>query len=133
MKATPQLKYFTGRLVTIFLRPINRNFKDELPESYPKPLYRYFMGIVEHMDEQGLVLQQATNGLKAYYFFENIVGIAEEEVLYPDDPEDAKEIKDFVKPETIRPKLPEIDIPEGPLDAEKLAEVAEQLKSKYGS
>ena len=132
MKVTPQLKYFVGKLVTIFLRPINRDFKEELPESYPKPLYRYFLGVVEHIDDQGLVIQQATNGLKAYYVWTNVVGIAEEEVLDPSNPEDAKKIEDFVDPEALRPKMPEIDIPEGPLDAEKLADVAKQLKEQYG-
>lgn len=120
----PDVQQFKGKLVTVFLRTINRDFKTEMPESYPKPLYRYFMGVIESITENGIVIQQATNGLKAFYPWDSIAGIAEEEILDPNDPEDAEQIKEFIK-------RPEIQLPPGgTIDADALSKLAEQMKAK---
>ena len=114
------ISYFKGKLVTVFLRTINRDFKTEIPNAYPKPLYRYFMGVVEDMTPDGILIQQATNGLKAFYLWDSVAGIAEEELLDPDNPEDAEKIKEFVKP-------PEVQLP-STIDAEALSKLAERMK-----
>ena len=79
------LDYFIGKICTVFTSPINRNYKEE-------QLHNYFLGIVESVDEVGISLKQLTGNLKTFLFLRNIVGIAEEEVLDPDNPEDAETI-----------------------------------------
>ncbi|RDJ35628.1 MAG: hypothetical protein DWQ19_12485 [Crenarchaeota archaeon] len=100
------LKYFTGKMCTVFTHPINRNFKEESPETYPKQAYIYFVGVVEEIDSEGVWITQATTGLKSYFFKHSLIGIAEEEVLNPDNEEDAQVI-DKIKSnnEEIRQKM----------------------------
>jgi tartrate dehydratase beta subunit/fumarate hydratase class I family protein len=90
------LQHFIGKVCTIFTQPINRNFKEENPETYPEQPYIYFVGVVEAIDEYGVLITQPTTGLKSYFFLRNLVGIAEEEVLDPKNEKDAKTI-DHIK------------------------------------
>lgn len=94
MKAS-ELQYFKGKICTIFTSPINRNFKEENPESYPQPVFMYFVGVVESITDQGMFLQQVANTdskkpLKTYFFLDKILGIAEEEQLDYNNPQDAE-------------------------------------------
>jgi len=79
------LNHFIGKVCTVFTSPINRNYKEE-------QLHNYFLGVVESVDSEGISLGQLTGNLKTFLFFPHIVGIAEEEVLNPDDPQDAETI-----------------------------------------
>lgn len=85
-----QLTELVGKPCSVFTSPINRNFKEENPQSYPKQVYCYFVGILQSIDENGVVLQQLTTGLKTYIFSSSIVAIAEEEMLDPDNAKDAE-------------------------------------------
>ena len=74
------LNYFVGKVCTVFTRPINRDFQAENPEYYPQQLINYFVGTVESVDDEGIMLVQSANRLKT--FIERpIVAIAEEEVV----------------------------------------------------
>jgi len=84
------LQHFIGKVCTVFTLPINRNFKEENPKTFVEQSYFYFLGVIESVDEDGILVTQHETGLKSYFFKPNIVGIAEEEVLYPDNEQDAK-------------------------------------------
>ena len=116
-----EYNHFIGKLCTIFTVPTNRDLRAENPNNYPQILYKYFMGVVESIDRDGLLLTQATTGLKSYFFRDQIVAIAEEQLLDPDNPEDAKVIKTF---EPVSPQ-----VPDGPfIDPDALLELSKQFK-----
>ena len=76
---TEQKNYFIGKICTIFTVPFNRDFQQENPQRYPEQVYKYFVGVVEYIDDHGLMLQQSTTGLKSWISLNHIVAIAEEE------------------------------------------------------
>jgi len=89
-----RLQYFVNKVCTILASPMNRDFKTENPENYPDQLYNYFTGVVENIDEYGIMLRRILGKpLRTYIFIHNVVAIAEEEQLDPDNPEDAKVIE----------------------------------------
>ena len=97
-----QLNYFIGKVVTILTTPINRNFKEEAmalkkPDLFPANLMDHFVGRYGGHDNLGVVLEHPdpSVGTKAYYFFDKIVGIIEEQELNPDDPQEAALIKKY--------------------------------------
>jgi hypothetical protein len=101
------LQYFVGRAVTIFTKPINRDFKQESPTTYPQPLYNYFMGILLQADEHGILLQQVTpERLRSYFLMENCIGIAEEQTMDVNDPGDAKKIQKIKEESKTQVELP---------------------------
>ena len=93
------LEYFVDKICTIFTIPINRDFKEENPTTYPQPVFHYFVGKILEADEKGILIQQwnSNKKLRSFFFIEHIVGICEEEVLDPTRPEDAKIIEDYKK------------------------------------
>ena len=125
------LQYFVGKLCSVFTTPMNRDFQSEAPHDYPKALYKYFMGVVESVSPHGLLLTQASTGLKTYFYHNQIVAVAEEELLDPNDPEDASVIEKF-QPVTISQPAPEVTVPEGQyMDADAMMEISRQLKEKW--
>lgn len=144
MKST-DLKYFVGKPCTIFTPPINRNFKEENPQTYPEPIFIYFIGVVESVTDQGLFLQQVANTgskkpLKTYFFLDKILGIAEEESLSYEDPHDAeiiKKIKEKTEEEELKiaakaEQVKQIVSQQNPyMDPDALAEMAHHLKQNY--
>jgi len=60
-------------MVTIFTVPMNRPFDQ-------KEMFHYFLGMVESVDSEGVLITQVTTGLRSYFLFNSIVGIVEEEV-----------------------------------------------------
>lgn len=85
------LKYFIGKLCTISTVNINFNFKYE-------QMLDYFSGIIESIDNDGIIMIHPTTNCKNYIFLQYIVSISEEQVLYADNPEHAKIIEDYKKP-----------------------------------
>lgn len=73
--------YFQNKVCTIFTSQINRDFKTENPETYPKQLYVYFVGLINSIDNDGILLSQLNSNLKTFIYHNSIVGIAEEEVI----------------------------------------------------
>lgn len=87
------LKYFVGKICSIFVAENSRDLRAEDPGNYPASYYRYFLGVVESIDEEGLLLTQVNKGLKVFVMKKHLVAIAEEEVLDPNNPQDAEDIK----------------------------------------
>jgi hypothetical protein len=100
------LQYFVGKAVSIFTTPFNRNFKEESPSTYPQPVYNYFMGKLLKADDHGLLLEQITpERLRSYFLMSQVVGIAEEQVMSKDNPEEAKEIEKIKEQSKAQVKL----------------------------
>lgn len=99
MKDTKKLQYFVGKVCTVFTHPINRDFKTESPDTYPRQLLYYFLGLVESVDDDGIMLRQISSNQRTFLYHLGIIGIAEEQVLDPSKEEDAKTI------ENMRPKI----------------------------
>lgn len=78
-------KYFIGKTCTIFTVQMNRFFKDET-------FHNYFTGTLEFANEYGIMLNQLNN-CKTFIMGSHIAAIAEEVVLNPDNPDDAKTIE----------------------------------------
>jgi hypothetical protein len=88
-------KIFLGKICTIFTSPTNRDYKSENPKTYPKPLYTYFVGLIEDIDDWGIYTAQATTGLPSFFLWTNVVGIAQEELLDPENEKDAEVIENI--------------------------------------
>ncbi len=120
-----KIQYFVGKPCTVFTTPINRNFKEEGPESYPAQIIQYFVGIIDSIDETGIELTQVASGNKSYFFLPQVIGIAEEELLDPSDPVESKVI------EQIKSKINETKDDSKFIDPTSMAELAK--KAKLGS
>lgn len=123
------LQYFIGKMCTIFTHPINRNFKEENPKTYPQQEYIYFVGVVEEVDSQGILITQPTTGLKSYFFLQNLIGIAEEEVLDPQDEKHAK-IIDYMKSGNapLREQLKAAE--DGPIQIDQMADMLKKAQDQ---
>lgn len=89
------LKYFVGKVCSIFTNTINRDFHKENPKNFVQQNVNYFVGVVEDINSQGVMMVQLQTGFKSYFFLNNIVAICEEEVLDPSKEQDAKVIDDL--------------------------------------
>jgi len=87
------LNKMKGKVVTVFTKPINRDFKTEQPDKYPQQLYHYFVGVLEEVDDWGLTIRQATTGLESFFFKDQVVAVCQEELLDPEDPVHKKAIE----------------------------------------
>jgi len=95
-----KLEYFLNKICTIFTIPTNRDFKTENPTTFPQPIFHYFVGKILEIDNKGILVQQWNNNNKkllSYFFIDHIVSISEEEILNPNDPQDAEVINNYKK------------------------------------
>lgn len=88
-------KYFTGKICTIFTTPINRDYKFENPDTYPSPLYEYFLGKIIEFQDLGLLLENIKGTTRSFFFYNQIISICEEEIIDPKDPKNEEIIKSF--------------------------------------
>ena len=132
MKNNQNLEYFAGKVCSVFTGPLNRDFKLE-GANYLQQFYHYFLGVVEAIDEQGLLLRQVGSGLKIYFFKQSLIAIAEEEVLDPNKPEDEATIQEFKTIVTNEPQElpPSIEMPDF-LDVDTMTSMASNLKNSFG-
>jgi len=95
----PGLEYFVGRVCTVFTVQTNRDFKSENPQTFPQPVFHYFVGKVLEVGQKGIVLEQwnSQKKLRTFFFMDHIVSISEEEILNPSDPKDKEVIDDYRK------------------------------------
>jgi len=95
----PGLEYFVGRVCTVFTVQTNRDFKSENPQTFPQPVFHYFVGKVLEVGQKGIVLEQwnSQKKLRTFFFIDHIVSISEEEILNPSDPKDKEVIDDYRK------------------------------------
>lgn len=93
------LEYFVGKICTVFTVPTNRDFKSENPQTFPQPVFHYFVGRVLEVNSRGICLEQWNNEkkLRTFFFMDHIVSISEEEVLDPTNPKDMQIIEDYKK------------------------------------
>lgn len=88
------LKYFIGKACTISTIEINFRFKEE-------HMMDYFMGIVEKIDEHGIWIEHPLTKCKSFIVLSRMVSISEEQILYENNPEDAKIIEDYRKQKPV--------------------------------
>jgi len=93
------LEYFVGRICTIFTVPTNRDFKSENPQTFPQPVFHYFVGRVVEVTSRGVCIEQWNNDkkLRTFFFMDHIVSISEEEILDPSNPKDKEIIEEYRK------------------------------------
>ncbi len=99
---TDSLNYFLGKICTIFTIPTNRDFKLENPQTYPQPVFHYFVGKVLEISQKGIFIEQWNNDkkLRTFFFMDHIISISEEEVLNPSNPKDLQLIEEYKKVNT---------------------------------
>ena len=83
-----RFKYFKGKPVTVCTVEINYRFKEQ-------QMMDYFMGILEAVEDDGIWIVHPVTKCRSYVFMNHIVSIAEEQVLYENNPEDAKIINEY--------------------------------------
>lgn len=93
------LEYFVDKVCTVFTAPTNRDFKSENPQTFPQPVFHYFVGKVIEVGSRGVLIEQwnSNKKLKTFFFSEHIVAISEEEILDPSNPRDRELIEDYRK------------------------------------
>jgi hypothetical protein len=93
------LDYFIGRICTIFTVPTNRDFKSENPQTFPQPVFHYFVGRVIEISQKGIFIEQWNNKkkLRTFFLMDHVVSISEEEILDPSRPEDMELIEEYKK------------------------------------
>ena len=142
MKPFPskELLYFVGKACSVFTTQSNRDLRFEDSKNYPASLFRYFVGIIEVIDEHGIFLTQSTKGLKVFIMKDHVIAIAEEEMFDPNNPKDAEEIKrmeELVK-KTAEAKLEAAKIASLPksgqfINPEAMKKFAGDLNKNFGS
>lgn len=146
------IEQFVGRVCTILTRSLNRDFKQENPNTYPEQVFHYFMGMVLGVDEHGIMIEQVMTQehLRSYFFFHSIVGIAQEQVLDPNVAEHAREINEIktvneemrkqATEQSKQPKQPtkgpvvvgEVG-PQGQfIDTQAMSSLSKDMKNKFG-
>jgi hypothetical protein len=93
------LEYFLGKICTVFTVPTNRDFKSENPQTFPQPVFHYFVGRVVEVNHRGICIEQWNNAkkLRTFFFLDHIVSISEEEILDPSNPKDREIIEEYKK------------------------------------
>lgn len=94
-----KLQYFVGKACTISTIQINFRFKEE-------QMMDYFMGIVDHIDENCIIITHTITKNKTFIFLKHVVSIAEEQMLDNSVPEHAKIIEEYKKEKTPSPSVP---------------------------
>lgn len=131
------LNYFVGKPCTVTTLAINFRFNVE-------PMMEFFMGVVDQIDENGILLTSTHTQCKSYIFLKHVVSISEEPVLYEDNPEHKKIIDEYrqknpaaaqktkiAPPPIVAPPQP----PPPPkfVDPRSLAKLAKTAKEVYGT
>lgn len=100
------LEYFKGRICTVFTVQTNRDFKSENPQTFPQPVFHYFVGRVLEVGERGVLMEQwnSPKKLRTFFFMDHIVSISEEEILNPSDPRDREIINEYKKVNEVSAK-----------------------------
>lgn len=134
------LQRFVGKVCTVFTTPINRDFEKEGPQGYPQVMFNYFMGRIESVDENGILLNQMGTSdppLQSYFFHPHIISISQEKEYDPSNPEDAEVIERLRNQMKGQMKdFQEIQVEQsdsGSLDPESLESMVNDLKQKFSN
>lgn len=116
------LDYFLGRICTVFTVPTNRDFKSENPQTFPQPVFHYFVGRVVEVTHRGICIEQwnSPKKLRTFFFADHIVSISEEEILDPSNPKDREIIEEYKRVNEPATKRAEGARDDGFLDVESL-------------
>jgi len=109
MKNSDTMGYFVGKICTIFTSPINREFTERQNVDY-------FVGRVDGFDDKGILMSHVISNCKNYYFFQNVISIAEEQLVDSDDPivKEYESIKEQKKAQNTQPQQPQQPQPQQP-------------------
>ena len=118
------LKYFKGKPCTISTVEINFRFKEQ-------QMMDYFMGIVETIDKHGIWIVHPITKCRSYILLSHIVSISEEQVLYEDNPQDAKIIEEYRKEKPITAAQTIIPPESSFVNPVSLAKIAKDAKEAF--
>lgn len=119
----PNLQDLLNKVVTISTVEVNFRFK-------PEQMMDYFMGILEAIDDEFLWLRHPQTKCLSGIARKYIVNIAEEQVLYEDNPEHAKLIQEYRQEKPIT--APKLTIPTSQfVNPKALAEIAKKAKESF--
>lgn len=82
------LNYFLGKVCTVLvdrLAPFQANMT-------PEEATQSFTGVINNITTEGICITDLTTKTRNFFFINHIVGLREEKVLDPNNPEDQKEI-----------------------------------------
>lgn len=82
------LNYFLGKVCTVLVDRI-ASFQDNMT---PEVATQTFTGVVNNVESRGVCITDLTTKTKNFFFIDHIVGLREEKVLDPNDPNDQREI-----------------------------------------
>jgi hypothetical protein len=128
----PTLNDLVGKVCTVSTVEINFRFK-------PEQMMDYFMGVLEAVDDEFIWLRHPQTKCLSAIARKYLVNIAEEQVLYEDNPEHAKIIEEYrqEKPVTAAKTVitPDPSAPSNPakfVNPKALAELAKKAKESFG-
>ena len=78
--------YFIGKICTILTKPVARQFTDEQFNDY-------FVGEIQEINNTTIIVKHPATGCLNCSYVANIIGIAEEQVIHPDTPENIELIQ----------------------------------------
>ena len=131
------LNYFVGKPCTIATVAINFRYNVE-------PMMEHFMGVIEKVDDDGILLISPHSQCKSFIFLKHVVSVSEEPVLYEDNPEHKKIIDEYRQKNPITAvktkippapaQLPVVPPPPPPkyLDPRSMAKLAKKGKEVFG-
>lgn len=119
------LKHFVGKPCTVTTIAINYRFN-------PEQMNDYFMGMIESIDDHGILMYHASTKCKNYIFFPHIVSITEEQLLFEDNPEHAKIIEEYRKEKPITAAKTALTEQSKFINPSALAELAQRIKVPKG-
>lgn len=119
----PTLQDLLNKVVTVSTVEVNFRFK-------PEQMMDYFMGMLETIDDEFLWLRHPQTKCLSGIARKYIVNIAEEQVLYEDNPEHAKLIQEYRQEKPIT--APKLAIPPSQfVNPKALAEIAKKAKESF--
>jgi hypothetical protein len=120
------LKYFVGKACTVTTIQINFRFKEE-------QMMDYFMGIIDEITPLGIIMTHPVTKCKNIIFFPHVVSISEEQVLYENNPDDAKIIEQYrkEKPLTASKTLVHPQLGKQFVNPTALNEIARKAKESF--
>lgn len=113
-------RYFLGKFCTIITVGVNYSFKFE-------EMNEYYAGIVMDVSDHAILLMHHITKCKSLILLDKVVSIHEEQVVFPDNPENAKLIEEYRKEKPVT--AAKTVMPQGPyVDPAALAELAKRAK-----
>lgn len=116
------MKYFINKVCTVATVQINFRYNVE-------QMLDYFSGVIEEIDEHGILMYHPLTKCKNYILLEHVVSISEEQVLYEDDPEQKKIIDEYRKEKPITAAKRTLTAESNFVNPAAMAEIAKKAKA----